>query len=516
MKGSKLVLVCLLLVAVAIVASAIIASARPGVPGFIVYTQRDGSKLTLSMFGSNEYMRIGHTVDNLTIIPDDNGTYYYATLDKKGNLVRTNVKANDMWKRGKAEKAFTAQLAKGLDYSAEQKKAKMPQPAAFPPPSGWAYGMHTYTGTVKVLVIKMYFKNYNWTLSQTTLNNALTQTGYQSPIAGQTGCFKDYMTAMTGGLMTFTFGYAGPYKASRNWSYYGHNINGGDGHNGALADEALVKADPDVNFALYDNDNDSRVDPFILIHAGYDECEGADTDWSYVSTNTLANDYPWGLPPRVVDGKYANGFFIMSEYRGTGGGSDISSIANYCHEYMHCMGGPETNYVNYSMLCWCQQAYGSWAGGDGDEPTAYCAGIRYGYGWNTPTVLSSAATNLTLVDRNSDPTVSYKINSNNGEYFMLENVKATGWDAFCRNSGLLISHIDPDVWPWSQLEPADNVNSCGASEEAGDVFPGTGSKTSFTDTTTPSMKDTTGGNTGKPITNISYDGSYVVHFDFMQ
>ena len=506
MKGSKLVLVCLLLMALALVASVIIASARPANPGFIVYTQRDGSKITLSMMGTDEYIKIGHTVDGYTLIPDDNGTYYYATLDKKGNLVRTNVKANDMWKRGKAEKAFTAQLAKGLDYTAEQKKAKTPTNQTF----GYYWGINTTVGTVRLLCIRVYFKNYNWTLNPTTLYNSLMQHGYQSPIPGQTGSFHEYMESQSGGLMNVQFDMVGPYKLKNNWAWYGQNGSNGDKYQGNLYNEAITLMDPTVNFALYDNDNNGSVDPPVLIRAGYDECEGADSNWCYVSNTSLGVSYPWGFDPRPVDGKTAYGFTQWSEYRGTGGGTEISSIGNSTHELGHAMGAPD-----YHSQCWTIMHMGSWAGGDGDNPSGFGPHEKIVWGWTTPTVLTSPATNLTIANRYNNPVASpYKIvNATSGQYFLLQNVKQTGWDAFCLNSGMLVYHVGSQN-SFSLLY-ADANNSC--TTQTADCYPGSSSYTSLTDTSTPAnMKDGFGNNTGKPITNITYDANNVVHFDFMQ
>jgi len=502
---SKLVLVCLLLVAVALVVSAITASARPFSPGFMVKTMADGSKVTISMAGSDEWIKIGHTVDGLTVLPDDKGNFFYATLDKKGDLVASNVKANDPAKRGAAEKAFAAKLAKGLKFTAAQMKGKTPPK----PQSYWA--MNTYTGNVRLLAIAMYFKNFNWTLSMTTLTNMLNQHGYQSPISGQTGSFHEYMESQSGGLLNITTDVVGPFKAKNNWAYYGGTRGAyGDAHAPALYDEALVKADPTVNFALYDNDSNGTVDPCMMVTAGYSETEGADSNWIGAHTWTLAGDYPWGLPARTVDGKTAMMYCTWSEYRGTGGGTQISSVSNATHEYAHCMDRPDTYLWGIAPNCYDQMAMGSWAGGDGDNPSSYIAWHKIAWGWVTPTTLSSAATGVTIANRNDNRVAKRVDAAAGGEYFLLENVKVVGWDAYCYNSGMLVTHIAAA----GHMEPADNSASCN-SGQAGDVFPGTGNYTSYTDTTTPNMKSSGGVNTAKPITNITYP-SYVTTFDFMQ
>jgi immune inhibitor A len=117
---------------------------------------------------------------------------------------------------------------------------------------------------------------------------------------------------------------------------------------------------------------------------------------------------------------------------------------------------------------------------------------------------------VTIANRNDNRVAKRVDAAAGGEYFLLENVKVVGWDAYCYNSGMLVTHIAAA----GHMEPADNSASCN-SGQAGDVFPGTGNYTSYTDTTTPNMKSSGGVNTAKPITNITYP-SYVTTFDFMQ
>lgn len=79
---------------------------------------------------------------------------------------------------------------------------------------------------------------------------------------------------------------------------------------------------------------------------------------------------------------------------------------------------------------------------------------------------------------------------------------------------MLVWHVDYNSYIWAQntvnnnashqyvdLEEADNIRS--DYTRAGDAFPGTSKVTSFTDTTTPSMKTWTGAKLNLPITDIT-------------
>lgn len=61
---------------------------------------------------------------------------------------------------------------------------------------------------------------------------------------------------------------------------------------------------------------------------------------------------------------------------------------------------------------------------------------------------------------------------------------------------------------------ANNAQISAFNPDNGVPWPGTGNKTSFTDTTTPNMKSWSGSNTNKPITNI-IEKNQVVEFSFM-
>jgi len=495
MKTNKLVLVCLLLVAVAIVASAITASARPGVPGFIVYTQPDGSKLTVSLAGSDEYLKIGTTVDGYTLMKDPNGTFFYAVADKKGDLVASNVKANDLQKRGGAEKAFVAKLAKGMKASAaQQSKGKTPQP------QGTA-NMNTYTGSPKICVLVCKMKDVAWTRNMTNVNNMFNQHGYQSPISGQTGSYHEYMESCSGGLMTPIIDVYGPFNIPNKTSFYGQNGAGGfDKNDGQLLIDAVGLANATVNFAQYDNDNDGYVDTIVTMHSGYDECEGAPASCIWANTGSTNNCYPWPKSPVAVDGKLAFGYSTFAEYRGTSG-TVASSVSNMCHEYAHAMNMPDTYNQASPLQCWDQMANGSWAGGDGDNPTSYCAWAKWWWGWSVPTTLTSPMTGVTMANRYNNPLGQAKLLTGNGYTYTLENVKKVGWDAYVWNSGMLVINMTGGI----NLVCADNANTCDAAQ-AGDVFPGTSNNTAFTSTSTPANP------TGKNLVSITYP-SYVSTFN---
>jgi hypothetical protein len=124
---------------------------------------------------------------------------------------------------------------------------------------------------------------------------------------------------------------------------------------------------------------------------------------------------------------------------------------------------------------------------------------------------------------------------NNGvtgnEYFILENRQQTGYDTYLPSNGLLIYHIDEAVetandkewYPgyfWNghylvALEQADNLYELEKFldyGDAGDPFPGSNGRISFTASTTPSSNAYAGYSTLVAVDNISPSGG-VMHAD---
>ncbi len=80
------------------------------------------------------------------------------------------------------------------------------------------------------------------------------------------------------------------------------------------------------------------------------------------------------------------------------------------------------------------------------------------------------------------------------EYFILENRQQVGWDYYLPGHGMLIYHVNQNVAGWNSNCANCNPNFPGVDLEeansspynrAGNPFPGTSNKTSFTDNTTP-------------------------------
>ncbi len=491
-------------------------------PGPIDVKQPDGTTLTVRIYGG-DWDHYSTTTDGYTVLQDESNIYYYAQLGAGGDLEMSTVKARNPKKRTKSEEKFLKKMQKHLRYSKKQKKksrsrlTEQEEGLAGVQFAGVS-GTFPTSGNRKFLVILVNFTDKSFVKSRGSVDNIMN--------AGS-GSFKDYYLDNSFNQLNITTTVVGPYTLSGSLSTYGANDSGGNDTNPRLmVQEAVDLANnAGLNFAQYDNDGNGNVDGVMVVHAGYGEEAGApaNTIWSH--------RWSLGTYARTYDGVTINDYTTVPELR-SNSGSTLTGIGVICHEFGHNLGCPDTYDTDYSgsggqawdMKKWDVMASGSWNNG-GDTPSMHNPYARWQMGWVTPTTLSSA-TSVT-VNKVETNNVCYRINtSRSGDFFMLENRQQTGWDAYVPGHGLLIYHIDENYFttlgsnklnanPSHQaidLEEADNVRS--TATYSADPFPGTGSKTSFTDTTTPNSKNWSGANTGKPITNISESGG-VITFDFM-
>jgi M6 family metalloprotease-like protein len=490
--------------------------------------QSDGSIIKIILQG-DEKVKWGQTMDGYTIVYNKNGDFEYGMLDSKGDLVPSGYLVTEETNKNLETKNFLSKTPKGLTYSKDQVSMilqiwdinEKEGSKAFPT-----------TGSRKLICILIGFKDKAFTKTKTDFENLFNQVGYST--GGATGSVKDYYLENSYGQFNLTVDVAGPYTASQNMSYYGGNdASGNDLRPRELVLEAVNFADPTINFANYDNDNDGTVDGVYLVYAGYGEEAGggANAIWAHA----------WNISPVVKDGKTISKYSCSAELRGNSG-TTITAIGVICHEFGHVLGAPDyydTNYATGGQFegtgTWDMMASGSW-NNNGVTPAHHNAFTKiYIYNWATATTLTSAA-NITVLNAAENKSF-FRINTaTSGEYFLLENREKHLFDAYVPGSGLIIYHVHSGVMTSASSNSVNNTHqqrmypkvasattnptstpsSYGSVNSAGCPWPGTSNKTSFTDATTPHMKSWAGANTAKPMTNIARNATAkTVTFAFM-
>lgn len=503
-------------------------SASPAYPGVINYKQANGTTIKIQLMG-DEFVRWALTEDGYTLLMNSQGNYEYAIKDANGDIQPSGVVASNISERSNESRNLLRQVEKGLYYSKEQvsmlksiwKMKENEQSRAFPT-----------TGNRKLICILMGYKDKAFTKTKSDFNNLFNQVGYST--GGATGSVKDFYLENSWGDFNLTVDVFGPYTASQNMSYYGgNNSYGNDANPRALVTEAVNLADPEANYANYDNDNDGTVDGVYVIYAGYGEEAGGGTNciWAHA----------WNISSVVKDGKTISKYSCSAELRGSYG-STITAIGVICHEFGHVLGAPDYYDTDYSTGGqyqgtgeWDLMASGSW-NNSGVTPAHHNAYTKTKvYKWATPTILDSP-TDVSVLNVENNKSF-YQINSTtSNEYWLIENRQKVGFDQNIPGHGMMIYHVHSGVvsastsnninntYPQKMYpvcasatsEPGSSSSSYGSINSEGCPYPGSSSVVSFTDATTPSMKSWAGANTGKPITNIAESTSTkTITFTFM-
>jgi M6 family metalloprotease-like protein len=304
------------------------------------------------------------------------------------------------------------------------------------------------------------------------------------------------------------------YLLPQNYSYYvAGNYGFGNYPENAekLVEDLILMADADIDFSQYDNDgpdgipnsgdDDGYVDSIFVIHAGGGG-EGGDPNmiWSHASYlyhNRL-----------TVDGVQPLRYTVCPE---------ASPIGVYAHEYGHTLGLPDlydTDYSSSGIGVWSIMAAGSW-NNNGNTPAQFDAWSKKYLGWLEPTIvtLNQLKVSIPQIENNSIAYLLWTNGNYSNEYFLVENRQQTLYDSYLPNSGLLIWHIDDNVWdnsnenhPRVRLEQADGLNELEQADNRGnngDPYPGSTNNRSFNDTSNPDNKDYSNKNTLVRVENIS-------------
>lgn len=501
--------------------------AVPAYPGVVDFKQPDNRSLSVRLFG-DEFFHWAETVDGYAILFNERGYYEYAAVDALENLVPSGVRANNIAERTLSELNLLSTARKNLKFSPSQVKLLKQISRVY---TAEQQKVLPTTGPRKLVCILMEFTDVSFTKTQADFDNLFNQVGYGAD--GATGSVKDYYLENSWGQLTLDVTVTGPYTAEHDLAYYGGNdAQGNDLRPRDLVTEAVNLADPDVNYADFDNDSDGSVDGVYVIFAGYGEEAGASTDaiWSHA----------WAITTVTLDGKDISRYSCSPELRGNTG-TGLTRIGVISHEFGHVLGAPDFYDTNYSTGGqysgtgnWDLMAVGSW-NNSGATPAHHNAFTKsYYYNWTSMVELTSNQV-VTVPNIEDNQAVYFYSTPSTNEYWLLENRQQTGFDAALPGHGLVIYHVDQNnvdahdpandinathpqymypVCAGASTDPSAGVpTSYGVISSGGCPFPGTSSSTEFSDITTPSSIDWSGQLTDKFITNIAESGG-VIYFDF--
>ncbi len=473
----------------------------PASPYPVEITQPDGSKLTIQARG-DEWYHFPQTEDGYTLIKNRKGYFEYAQIDESGELVPSGTFARNQKDRKAKEKVFLSTLPRGVAPVApgpdEEQLKSSELEKAFPS-----------QGQQKLLLLLIKYPDLNSTYPSGAFYNLMNQSDY-----GGTGSFRDYYYTCSGHKLELAIDVVGWYTAENSYLYYGEDE--GDNPARELVGEAIDAAETaGVDFSVYDNDNDGTVDNLLVVHSGPGAEEGSRTE--YIWSHSWSLGY---LYDRYYDGVRINSYLMQPETRSYG----MVGIGVFCHEFGHALGLPDlydTDGSSEGLGNWCLMASGLWLNQE-KTPAMMSAWCREELDWVSPAVIPWPITEAYNGDYTLEPsarsTEVYKIlTQNSKEYFLLENMYRTGFNAYLPGSGMAIFHVNADrsdndneELKLVDMEEADGKDGLDNKEnrgDGGDVFPGSSHNTLFNDDSYPDSKTYDGKLTGIFVSDIRMDGS---------
>lgn len=494
--------------------------------------QPDGSLVTVCLQG-DEYYHFNTTADGYTILLNDAGAYVYAQRDGM-SLVPTKVLAHDADQRGADELALLAGLSKRMVDETEVAQGHIRRVKRNVDLSDFDF--ENFRG----LVILIDFSNKQFAEDNpqefySDMFNTENFTGYHDPITDRDvtcpGSVNDYFNDQSNGVFKPKFDVYGPYRAS-----YGQGAANEARSNqcNSLAttifSNALKKANDEVDFTKYDNNNDGKIDMVYFLVAGYSSSySGNNTGYLWPHASNLSWTY------YSFDGKWIDRYACSTELYGFEASPStvtVEGIGTVCHEFSHVLGLPDFYDTDYEGSGGESHHPGGWdvmaGGGDynyGRSPAGYTLYERYALGWAKPqTITSEGSYTLNPVNTSREGYILRTPVEN--EFFTIENRQKTGWDAHIPGHGMIVTRVDStNVGIWSsnkvncnpehnyfELLRAGNTTS---GDLGSDPFPGTSGNVMITNDTHPSLATWSGEANWFNIVGIQ-ENNGVISFNVVQ
>jgi M6 family metalloprotease-like protein len=262
-----------------------------------------------------------------------------------------------------------------------------------------------------------------------------------------TGSARDFFLDNSDGRFDPVFDVFGPVKLTEGYAYYGENNKYGiDMHPATAVADGCSALDEEVDFSVYDNDGDGKVDLVYMYYAGYGEADGGggDTIWPHQSELT-------GFGIRLtLDDVQIDSYACSNECAGTGKTQGkMDGIGSACHEFGHALGLPDfydsdgstSGYAGglYTYSVMSNGLYNN----ESRTPPYYNFEERLLLGW----VDESDYLEFDKSGRYTIPpireNVAYRTFTDmDGEYFVYENRTKTGWDQYLPAAGMIVYHVD--------------------------------------------------------------------------
>ena len=490
--------------------------------------------VTVRLHG-DEFFNYYTTDDGYTVMRNQHGQWEYAR-PQDGRLVTTGVAAHNAGARSAQELQLLADVGKDARdesrlaqarYMREQLRQEAQQRAS-------RFDYKRFRG----LIILVEYNDLGFEMDnpQEFYNHMVNDENYTGYTLGGKnvscpGSVRDYYRDQSGGLFDPVFDVVGPVKVDYNSTSHRQTSN-----TSSIFLSALKSVNSQVDFSLYDGDNDGNIDLVFFIGAGpASSYEGNNSNllWPHQSSfGTLQTLFT------RLDGKKPANYACCTEIYGwqdNPSSMETQGIGVMCHEFSHVLGLSDHYDTDYSSSGGECLTIGAWdimdEGGSNNvarTPAAYTLYERWSLGWcNPPVITEPGMYTLNALDGTGDGFILKSPDSK--EYFTLENrQKTTRWDRYLPGHGMLITRIDSsDVSSWNSnkvnvnpnhlhlelLRAWSNVTSRSLDS---DPFPGTRHVVRINNTTTPNLVTWSGKENPFHITRIQEKGGIISFYAYTE
>lgn len=526
--------------------SAMLLHAKPAYKGTVILSQPDGKKISAILSG-DEFSKLITDTQGHALVRDADGFYCYAQYGFDGTVTSSGFRADEdapgfilsrSMQVPKEQIAAKAQKERSIAETARSRILK----------SNAAIRTKATDGSnppVKktAIVILAEFKDVKMTYTPEDFKAMLYSKGYS--YNGASGSVMEYLEEQFRGDYTFSFTVSPVVTLDNAQSYYFSNTSSGNRKDKnavqAIVDACLKASEAGMDFSLFDEDGDSEVDDVVVFFAGKDEADGGGEEcpWSH----------QWWVKDGEgvvceLDGKTINRYVCTTELgRNSSGGFTFTGIGTFCHEFSHTLGlsdmydtddaasGGIANGLFYTtglMDGGCHNNFGM-------TPPHYSAIDYDSLGAGECELMYPGEYTLEPINRNRRY-LKFET-GNEGEYFLFEVRRNTGWDAYIGGMGLAIYHIDRSTNDAEGYTAArrwmENTVNCAPAHEcarfvsaypdasafdpSGKLNPGVASMiffpysdhTSFTPDTSPAFRFWNGDDAQFAVTDISIKGDNV-------
>jgi M6 family metalloprotease-like protein len=491
------------------------AEASPAAPLDIPLTQPDGTTTFVAFQWGDEWNHGYETAEGYTILQDVDGWWVYAVAQPDGLLGLALV--------NETPRKVGIDSPEGLTPHLRPVELKInPNAASVLFADGITSPEYQNIGTQPVLVILGQYTNHAGTIAAAN---------FATEWFGATNSIKDFFLDNSFNQLTLTPAIETSGTADDGvvgWVTLGATHPASDGsltdpEVQQIARDAILQANPSINFASYDvNPTDGYISQWELhvfvIVAGH---EG-----SYDGTTPAVWAHNWSLEGYagaptvdgvvVGDGGHSGGYSEVGELHA----EHQATMGTMAHELGHDMSNPDLYDIDGTsegVGQWSVQGSGNWnyvSGWQGTSPAFFDPWIKSYQGWIVPTNVDGTLTNQAIAQAETTA-LAYRLRPNpggidwefyaysgTGEYFLVENRQnnsGAGYDDGLPGCGLLIWHIDESVTYTNSananedhalvwVEQADGLNelaNTGDRGDTGDPWPGSTAKYDFSSITTP-------------------------------